>query len=188
MWSKLRRGKPLKSAMIRIAIDPQPYPHDTNERQETYGGPLTNIVHQYFAQSVCQYYYNSNTKLLTNIEIGCFNGKNVKNHDEYRHNAIVDILHNIQTFFMYKNIKCTIIHVLDTDMSFMDYTVMFAQKKIYEINMHDTNDEQAPIRCEENGVFVVCPECNKSTELVMRASYPHDSEIDEAIRLDDDLA
>ena len=105
MWSKLRRGKPLKSVMIRISIDPQPYPHDRGERQEMYGRPLTNIVRKYFAESVCQYYYDSDTKLLRDIEIGCFDGNNMKNHDESRHNAIVDILGSIKTFFMSKNIK-----------------------------------------------------------------------------------
>lgn len=72
-------------------------------------------------------------------------------------------------------------------MPFMDCVTILAQKKICETDKCDTDNEQVPIHNQEKGVFVICPECDKSTELVVRADYPRDSETDEAIRSDDDL-
>lgn len=183
MWPKLLGGNPLKSALIRVSIDPQPYPHNTNERDGTYGRPLSPIIRRHFSQLIFQYYYDSRTGLLTDIEIGCFEGKNVKNHDESRHKAIVQILHEIKTLFMYRGIRCTVIHVLDTEMSFRDYTIMSAQKDIQSVD----DDTRPPIPCQEDGLVIICPNCNKSTELVTRADYPRDEDLDEDIQMDGDL-
>ena len=182
MWPKLR-GKPLESTLIRVSIDPQPYPHDTNDRHEIYGKPLLSIVGDYFGQTGLGYYYDQNTKLLTDIEIGCFEGKNVKKYDETRHKTIAKIIHDIKIDFMHRNIKCTTIHVLDTKMSFMDYMIMRGQRKVSDMN----DDNRQLIRCREEGMSVICPECGKSTELVSRAKYPHDPDIIEDIERDGDL-
>lgn len=169
--------------MIRISIDPQPYPHDTDERDRMYSSQLSPIVRRYFSQLSFQYYYNCDTKRLTDIEIGCFEGKTVKNHDESRHEAIVEILRRIKALFMHRNIKCTIIHVLDTEMSFMDYGIMLMQKKVEGVS----DGERTAILCRESGLSIICPECGRSTELVTRAEYPNDPEMDESIQMDGDL-
>lgn len=170
MWSKLKR-KPLKSVMIRVEIDHQPYPHDSDERMRTYGGPLTEIITSYFSQPVISYDYVAKSGMLSHIEMVCFGGKKVADHDKTRHAAIVKILRKAKAFFASLGINCTIIHVLDTEMSLTDYAVMRTLMKTRD-KEERSGEPRSILPCTESGLSIVCPFCGMKSELVGRGPYP----------------
>ena len=172
MWSRMRR-RPLKSVIIQVEIDRQPYPHDVEERRNTYGDTLASIAVSHFSQPVIAYYRDTEPDMLRHIEIGCFDGKKAGDHDKARHAAIVEILRAVKAFFASMHINCRIMHVLDTDMSSNEYRIMWSQKKTHE--KEDGGGPRTPLYCPEAGIAVKCPMCGRSSELVERGPYPASS-------------
>ena len=177
MLSRLRR-RPLKSVIIQVEIDPHPYPHGEDERRQLYGDTLASITASYFLQRLIFYYHDGEPGMLRHIDIGCFDGKKVSNHDNARRAAITDILRNIKAFFASRGSKCTIVHVLDTDLTYKEHADMWNQKKISD-SQKERNEERCMVICPENGIQITCPMCSKKTELVVRGTYPESAWSDE---------